>query len=176
MDDLGQLERLFWSLWKTTFNALQWQQALHLQSNWFRSGLFIDSRQVPECDTYLVVQSSSTSLSAYEDLGIALILCHSTSCSIPAYYLVEGSGATYNRITTMEECEEAARQLGLTDVTVEDDENKAWRFDPPYCYFEYDGANNNWAGRGTLKFNRDGTNTGPCTCEDQCLYTTSSCK
>ena len=57
---------------------------------------------------------------------------------------------TCESIRTRSECENAAQQLRLSDVTVEDDgHDNGVNYDPPYCYFE----------KSKLKFN-DGINTG----------------
>ena len=42
-------------------------------------------------------------------------------------------------------------------VTAEDDEQSEKTYDPPYCYFE--GGTNY---EKFLRFNADGSNTGPC--------------
>ena len=90
---------------------------------------------------------------------------------ISVYHLVATTRAAtcYNRAKTMSECEEAARQTGLSDVTAEDDgqNNGHWgqSYFPPYCYFQ----------GGRLKFNSGGTNTGPCTSINKCLCYAISC-
>lgn len=68
-------------------------------------------------------------------------------------------GSSCQHIYTMEACEEAAKQLGLDDVSAEDDWQYGIDHDPPYCYYEDD----------TLKFNHYGRNTGQCTSSDQCI-------
>ena len=62
-------------------------------------------------------------------------------------------------VMSASECESAAIELGLADVTVVDDGQNDVVYDPPFCYFE----------RGSLWFNNLGTNKGPCTTTDQCL-------
>ena len=69
------------------------------------------------------------------------------------------SGISCDFVRTFSECESAAQELGLTDVTVEDDGQYRNPYDPPFCYFEAE----------TLKFNKWGTNTGPCTNTDVCV-------
>merc|ERR550534_2465387 len=64
-----------------------------------------------------------------------------------------------DRIKTIEECQIAARILGLPDTIAEDDRQTRKRYDPPYCYFEHK----------RLKFNADGTNYGKCSPFDKCL-------
>ena len=84
------------------------------------------------------------------------------SLYISVYELV--TSGSCNWITTMAECETAARALGLSDTSVEDDAaftEGGWSSDPPYCYL--------WIGREThLRFNV-GTNTGSCNSGDNCL-------
>ena len=79
--------------------------------------------------------------------------------SITAYKIIEDSAMSCDYVRSTSECESAANELGLADVTVEDDGQSAVTYDPPFCYFE----------DGSLKFNNFGTNTGPCTTSDQCL-------
>lgn len=67
------------------------------------------------------------------------------------YILVAQSSATCHRIKSVEECEAAAQQLGLSDTTVYSDVHNPTG-DPPYCFVE----------QGRLKFNEDGTNAGAC--------------
>ena len=75
------------------------------------------------------------------------------------YTLIETSDVTCNPIKTKKECQKAAQKLALSDITVENDGTDE---DPPYCYIEgsYPG------GTYELKFNKDGTNTGPCFNQD----------
>ena len=87
-----------------------------------------------------------------------------TDSSDITYALVESSDVTCNRVTTSADCEAAAQQLGLSDITVEDDEQNGKSYDPPYCYFEGD----------KLKINIGGTNSGPCTSSDKCLCVSGS--
>ena len=75
------------------------------------------------------------------------------------YRIVEESAISCEYVMSFSECEVAAQELGLPDITVEDDDQNGVDYDPPFCYFE----------RGSLKFNNLGTNTGPCTTADQCL-------
>ena len=77
-------------------------------------------------------------------------------------YTMVTSGSTCERVTSKAECEEAARQLGLSDTTADDDGQDGVNYDPPFCYFE----------SGSLKFNSLATNTGPCTTSDQCICST----
>ena len=59
------------------------------------------------------------------------------------------------------ECEYAARKLGLSDITVEDDRQDGVSWNPPFCYMQH----------SRLLFNHWGTNTGPCSSnyQDKCL-------
>ena len=77
----------------------------------------------------------------------------------PAFTLVTSAGTTCNRIYIEDACEEAARQLGISDTSSEDDGQNGVSHDPPFCYYE----------GGNLKFNHFGTNTGTCTSSDKCL-------
>ena len=73
---------------------------------------------------------------------------------------METPGTPCNNIMTASDCELAAWQLNLADKTVTDDgQNDGENFDPPYCYFE----------GNSLKFNKRGKNTGPCTTDDKCV-------
>ena len=51
---------------------------------------------------------------------------------IPAGYTRVTSGSTCDRVTSKAKCEEAARQLGLSDTTAAEETVSDW---PPYCYF-----------------------------------------
>ena len=74
--------------------------------------------------------------------------------------LVTTDGIACTRITDLQSCEEAARQLGLSDTTArDDDDGNVPTSDPPYCYFE----------GSELYFNEYGNNTGDCSITDQCL-------
>ena len=70
-------------------------------------------------------------------------------------YVSVTSGSTCQRITSKEECEEAAKQLGFTQsnigASLEDDETNF----PPYCYFYSRGP-------GSLWFNENGNSAVPC--------------
>jgi hypothetical protein len=87
------------------------------------------------------------------------------------YHLVESGascqcngGPCASQITTLAECEAAARYVNtlgaaLESTTAHLDEGAATAYDPPYCYFE----------GNELKLNQAGTNTGHCTRADRCL-------
>ena len=77
------------------------------------------------------------------------------------YKTVEDSAISCDFVRSASECESAAHELGLADVTVSDDKQNAYHSSahPPFCYFE----------GGRLKFNDVGTNTGNCTTSDVCL-------
>ena len=60
------------------------------------------------------------------------------------------SGSTCERVTTKTECEEAARQLGLSDTTAREETASSY---PPYCYF-YKGK--------SLWFNNDSNADPQC--------------
>ena len=78
---------------------------------------------------------------------------------ISEYMIIKDSATSCDFVKSASECESVAHELGLLDVTVEDDGQSGVDYDPPYCYFE----------GGSLKFNEFGTNKGPCTADDQCL-------
>ena len=73
--------------------------------------------------------------------------------------MVEDGAISCDSVRSASECESAANELGMSDITVVDDGRNGATYAPPFCYFEY----------GSLKFNSLGTNTGPCTTSDQCL-------
>ena len=82
------------------------------------------------------------------------------SFCITEYITVEDSDIIpCDFVRTSSECESAAQLLNLTDITVVDDLQNGAPHDPPFCYFEAE----------TLKFNKLGTNTGPCTTSDLCI-------
>ena len=80
--------------------------------------------------------------------------------------MIEDSNTSCDYISSASGCECAANQLGMSNddtcsslwAWVDNDENGV-SDDPPFCYFE----------EGSLKFNKLGTNTGPCTADDKCL-------
>ena len=74
-------------------------------------------------------------------------------------YELRPTGSCATTITSLSECAQAAKALGLTDQTVQDDRQSHKGYDPPGCYFEF----------RRLKINLDGTNTGKCSKYDQCL-------
>ena len=59
-------------------------------------------------------------------------------------------GSTCQRITSREECEEAAAQLGLSDTEASEEYVSDW---PPYCYI-YEGD--------SLYYNTNGNATSQC--------------
>ena len=85
--------------------------------------------------------------------------CKLNTFYITEYRLNEDSAISCDFIRSASECESAANELGMSDITVVDDGQNSGTYDPPFCYFE----------GGSLKFNNLGTNTGPCTSNDQCL-------
>merc|ERR1711907_385576 len=80
----------------------------------------------------------------------------------PFYLIESGNGDDCMRIKSELECKAAAEQLNLADITVQDDRQShphGKPYDPPYCYLE----------AGSLKFNPDGANSGPCHSWDKCI-------
>ena len=71
---------------------------------------------------------------------------------------IKVTDGTCNRITSKPECEEAARQLGLSDTSASE-ETTVTDF-PPYCYF---------CCGGELWFNDYGNSDGSCTSENVCI-------
>ena len=72
-------------------------------------------------------------------------------------YTMVTSGSTCERVTSKAECEEAARQLGLSDTTATKENEHD---NPPYCYFLF-GED--------LCFNRNGNPGSPCSSEEACI-------
>ena len=70
------------------------------------------------------------------------------------------SGSTCERVTTKAECEEAARQLGLSNTTAEEETVDDY---PPYCYFT-GGEWEVW-----LWFNKNGSSTSQCSSDEVCI-------
>ena len=80
-------------------------------------------------------------------------------CVLSRYVLAETNAACENRITTEEQCAEAALALGFAGSVVVD--AHAAPNDPPGCYFE----------GGTVFMNSAQDNSGDCSAEDKCLCT-----
>jgi len=72
-------------------------------------------------------------------------------------YIIVTSGSTCERVTSKEECEEAARQLGLSDTTAAEETSYSY---PPYCYF-YNGS--------SLYFNNQLNSDTVCSSYDPCI-------
>ena len=75
-------------------------------------------------------------------------LCYSDIVQIE--YTGITSGFDCNRITSKAECEEAAIQLGLSDIEASEEAVSDW---PPYCYFNR---------MERLYFNNDGNAVSEC--------------
>ena len=73
------------------------------------------------------------------------------------------TGDICERITTEEDCETAARNLNLSDITAYSAKGdpKTW---PPYCYYKPGNPNNR-----KLFFNTDFNSTASCSSERNCL-------
>ena len=69
---------------------------------------------------------------------------------MPSVYTMVTSGSTCKRVTSKADCEEAARQLGLSDTEASEETVATW---PPYCYF-YNGQ--------SLYFNNNANATSQC--------------
>ena len=72
------------------------------------------------------------------------------------------SGSSCERITTKEDCETAARELGLSDAEADVNDDASY---PPYCYFHKSGH---------LIFNTNGQATAPCSDLRSCICKTAS--
>jgi len=72
-------------------------------------------------------------------------------------YIIVLSGSTCERVTSKEECQEAARQLGLSDTTANEEAEYNY---PPYCYF-YDGF--------SLYFNKQLNSETVCSPDNACI-------
>mmetsp|Transcript_43748 Transcript_43748/g.93663 ORF Transcript_43748/g.93663 Transcript_43748/m.93663 type:complete len:722 (+) Transcript_43748:275-2440(+) len=68
-------------------------------------------------------------------------------------------------IVTVEDCEKAAKAMGLWSGKAEIDSQPGVDHDPPFCYLEYDDSRT----VGVLKFNPQGTNSGTCNHYDRCV-------
>lgn len=82
----------------------------------------------------------------------------------PAFTFKTG-GACRSPIRTPQDCERAARMLGITGPPPQADGQGGVEHDPPFCYVEYDDSRS----PGVLKFNPGGTNRGRCGKYDRCL-------
>ena len=69
-------------------------------------------------------------------------------------YITVTSGSNCERVTTMTECEDAARGLGLSDTSATEEDDSNW---PPYCYFD--------TGEGSLYFNKNSGYKGEQDCD-----------
>ena len=76
--------------------------------------------------------------------------------NIGAYTMVT-SGSNCGRVTSKAECEEAARQLGLSDNVASEESVSNW---PPYCYFYNERS---------LWFNNYGDAVSQCTNSAACI-------
>ena len=74
---------------------------------------------------------------------------------LPTEYIQVTSGSTCNRVTSKEECEEAARQLGLSDTEAHEG---SWTWWVPHCSFYH----SSWSNRGYLYFNNNGDEDLEC--------------
>ena len=75
-------------------------------------------------------------------------------------YELQTAGRCLLYITSMSECTQAARALNLTSTKVSNDQQRKSTY-PPGCYFERFFT--------SLKLNVDGTNTGTCSQDSECL-------
>merc|ERR1719367_2189136 len=76
-------------------------------------------------------------------------------------YSIVTSGSFCKRLTTLEDCETAARQLGLEHTTASDFSNPQY---PPYCYHKPGNK---------LYFNKAITSPASCSSERNCLCRSS---
>ena len=68
------------------------------------------------------------------------------------------SGNICGKITTVEECETAAKALGLSDTIAYNTSNHGW---PPHCFYK--------AEHKFLIFNADSTSPTTCSNIEQCI-------
>ena len=110
-----------------------------------------------------IVQVDQQEWTAVKDIMVLYlvfsILSMLNTICITGYMIIEDSAMVCDFVMSATECGSAANELGMSDITVEDDGQIGVDNDPPFCYFE----------RGSLKFNNLGTNTGPCDTRDHCL-------
>ena len=92
-----------------------------------------------------------------ECVSEATTMTTATNATNPSGYYLVTSGSACERITSKEECEEAARQLGLSDTNAAGENVSDW---PPYCY-SIDGR--------SLYFNNNGYSTSRCSAERLCI-------
>ena len=111
---------------------------------------------------------------------------------ISGYKVVEDTDTTCVPIKNIEECQKAGKMLGLCrshitqyglkrgcwryidygsnnwkwrkyySATAQPDGQSKVSYDPPYCYFEGGDSTSEQYAEQLLKFNNDGSNTGPC--------------
>jgi len=97
-------------------------------------------------------------------LSSIAIICALGATIVQASSTVVKSGSTCERITSMAECEEAARMHGLSDTSATEN---SYSSGPPYCYYK--------PGTVRLYYNSDiNNNNSPCTCERNCLCKSSA--
>ena len=75
-------------------------------------------------------------------------------------YIRVTSGSTCERVTSKTECEEAARQLGLSDTVASEETKSNW---PPYCYLNINALYFNINGNTTSHCN---SNSRICICKE----------
>ena len=68
------------------------------------------------------------------------------------------SGSTCTRITSKADCEEAARQLGFSDTSANEENESSW---PPYCY-GYGGS--------TIYFNLNANAVSDCDSDNRICF------
>ena len=79
-------------------------------------------------------------------------------------YIKVTSGNNCKRLTSVEECEEAARQLGLSDTEAQQIKGLSSQ---PFCYLYHTGTGNS---RGAyLKFNKISNASAPCNSDRICI-------
>ena len=98
-------------------------------------------------------------------MTLATLLPLARSSSRQGIYAVDGYirvtiGSTCKRITSREECEKAAAQLGLLDTKASEKDVTDW---PPYCFYEGE----------SLYYNTNGNATSQC---DPIMKTVCICK
>ena len=107
-----------------------------------------------EYSLYFNNNGSSTAICS----GYSTCICKNDGTSPPpsSYDLVT-SGSSCERITSKDDCELAAEELGLDDTTAGEETESDY---PPYCYLTFDGD---------LWFNNNGDSTAECTQSSRCI-------
>ena len=95
-----------------------------------------------------------------------------SSCRIAdSEYSLVTAGRECIRITTKDQCEKAAKSLGMDDVEASTVEGKFQETNPPFCFYKQDELH-----RHRLRFNWNGAGMGNCSTVRNCLCLTKEGK